>query len=242
MSSSPHSHFLYPSQGYQHSPGKLPQQPPNHSPGFCFHPFPSLLHMAARMMPVEIKSQHTPVENHSLASLSTYKFAWSNLCLSHQPHLDLPSLSFSSVYTGFLLFSHTCFILSSFRTFSVMCYSCLMENCAQYSMRLKLYQLKDHIVLRTTTNWPKSYCMIFIHFILCNPLHSINKWYEIYSVVSNSWRHPMGYTVHGILQAGILEWVGVPFSRGPSQPRDQTQVFRIAGRFFTSWATRKAHK
>ena len=46
----------------------------------------------------------------------------------HQPHLDLPSLSFSSDYTGFLLFSHTCFILSSFRTFSVMCYSCLMEN------------------------------------------------------------------------------------------------------------------
>ena len=32
------------------------------------------------------------------------------------------------------------------------------------------------------------------------------------------------YTVHGILQAGILEWVVVPFSRESSQPRDQTQV------------------
>ena len=50
----------------------------------------------------------------------------------------------------------------------------------------------------------------------------------------------MGYTVHGILQARILEWVAVPFSRGSSQPRDGTQVSRIAGRFFTHWATREA--
>ena len=45
---------------------------------------------------------------------------------------------------------------------------------------------------------------------------------------------PMDYTVHGILQARILEWVAFPFSRGSSQPRDQTQVSRIADRFFTS--------
>ena len=46
---------------------------------------------------------------------------------------------------------------------------------------------------------------------------------------------PMDYTVHGILQARILEWLAFPFSRGSSQPRDQTQVSCIAGRFFTSW-------
>ena len=46
---------------------------------------------------------------------------------------------------------------------------------------------------------------------------------------------PMYYTVHGILQARILEWVALPFSRGSSQPRDQTQVSRIAGRFFTCY-------
>ena len=45
---------------------------------------------------------------------------------------------------------------------------------------------------------------------------------------------PMDYTVHGILQARILEWVVSPFSRGSSQPRDQTQVSLIAGGFFTS--------
>ena len=40
----------------------------------------------------------------------------------------------------------------------------------------------------------------------------------------------------GILQARILDWVSMPSSRGSSQPRDQTQVFHIAGRFFTFWA------
>ena len=53
---------------------------------------------------------------------------------------------------------------------------------------------------------------------------------------------PVDYTVHGILQARILEWVAVSFSRGSSQPRDQIQVSHIAGGFFTRWATREAHK
>ena len=52
----------------------------------------------------------------------------------------------------------------------------------------------------------------------------------------------MDYTVHGILQARTLEWVAVSFSRGSSQPRDQTQVACIAGGFFTSWATREAQR
>ena len=44
---------------------------------------------------------------------------------------------------------------------------------------------------------------------------------------------PMDLTVHGILQARILEWVAFPVSRGFSQPRDRTQVSHIAGGFFT---------
>ena len=43
-----------------------------------------------------------------------------------------------------------------------------------------------------------------------------------------------------ILQARILEWVAIPFSRGSSQPRGQSRVYCIAGRFFTVRATRKA--
>ena len=54
--------------------------------------------------------------------------------------------------------------------------------------------------------------------------------------------NPMDYIVHEILQARILEWVAFPLSRGSSQPRDWTQVFCIAGRYFTSWATREAQE
>ena len=46
--------------------------------------------------------------------------------------------------------------------------------------------------------------------------------------------NPTDYTVHGILQVRILEWVAFLFSKGSSQPRDQTQVFCVAGGFFTS--------
>ena len=53
---------------------------------------------------------------------------------------------------------------------------------------------------------------------------------------------PKDCTVHGILQARILEWVALPFFGGSSQPRDQTQVSRIAGRFFTSCATKEAQE
>ena len=45
---------------------------------------------------------------------------------------------------------------------------------------------------------------------------------------------PIDYTVHEILQARILEWAAVPFSREFSQHRDRTQVSRIAGGFFTN--------
>ena len=47
-----------------------------------------------------------------------------------------------------------------------------------------------------------------------------------------------GSSVHGILQARILEWVVMPSSRESSQPREWTQVSCTAGRFFTSWASR----
>ena len=51
---------------------------------------------------------------------------------------------------------------------------------------------------------------------------------------------PLDYTLHGLLQARILDWVAFFFSRESSQPRDWTQVSLITGRFFTSWATREA--
>ena len=50
---------------------------------------------------------------------------------------------------------------------------------------------------------------------------------------------PVDCIIHGILQARILEWVALPFSRGSSQRSDRTQDSFIAGRFFTSWTTGK---
>ena len=52
----------------------------------------------------------------------------------------------------------------------------------------------------------------------------------------------VGSSVHGIFQVRILEWVAIPFSRGSSQPKDQTWVSCIAGRFFTIWTTREIHQ
>ena len=46
--------------------------------------------------------------------------------------------------------------------------------------------------------------------------------------------------IHGILQARILQWIAIPFSRGSCWPRDQTQVFHTAGRFSAIWAPREA--
>ena len=64
-----------------------------------------------------------------------------------------------------------------------------------------------------------------------------------YSGVFDSlWPHGLqaASLLHGILQARMLEWVAIPFSRGSSWPRDQIQVSCIAGRFLTIWATREA--
>ena len=63
---------------------------------------------------------------------------------------------------------------------------------------------------------------------------------ESHIVISDSfWSLPCS-SVHGILQARVLEWVAISLSRGSSQHRDQTQVSCITGRFFTIWATRQA--
>ena len=68
--------------------------------------------------------------------------------------------------------------------------------------------------------------------------HGWDSWAGVVAQLCPTLCDPMDYTVHGILQARMLEWVAFPFARGSSQPRDRTQVSLIAGRFFTSWATK----
>ena len=63
------------------------------------------------------------------------------------------------------------------------------------------------------------------------------KWKSLSCV----WLFVTPRTVHGILQARILEWGAFRFSGGSSQPRDRIQVSRTVGGFFTSLATREAH-
>ena len=67
-------------------------------------------------------------------------------------------------------------------------------------------------------------CMLSHDQLFCNPM---------------DYSQP-GSSVHGISQAKILEWVAMPSSRGPSRPRDQTEVSCIAGRVFTIWANKEA--
>ena len=51
---------------------------------------------------------------------------------------------------------------------------------------------------------------------------------------------PSGFSIHGVFQAQILEWVAIASSRGSSAPRHRTQVCCLAGRCLTLWATREA--
>ena len=78
-------------------------------------------------------------------------------------------------------------------------------------------------------------------------LWKVDKWSEVKVLVTWScptlfnpmYSSPPGFSVHGILQPKILEWLATPFSWGSSQSRDPTRVSCIAGRFFTIWATGK---
>ena len=81
-----------------------------------------------------------------------------------------------------------------------------------------------------------SHSFTFIKRLFSSSLLSAIKWKSL----SHVWHFMTPW--HRILQARILEWVAFPFSRGSSQPRDRTQVSSIAGRFFTSWATREAQE
>ena len=85
--------------------------------------------------------------------------------------------------------------------------------------------LKPHSYhLMILFNLNESVFVTQLYLTLCNPME--------YSLPGSS--------VHGILQARILEWVTIPFSRGSSWPRDRTQVSCITVGYFTVWTTMEA--
>ena len=76
--------------------------------------------------------------------------------------------------------------------------------------------------ISTSKFW--SYCCCCLVAKLCLTLYDLMNY------------SPSGSSIRGISQARILEWVAISFSRGSSQPRDQTCISCIAGRFFYHWA------
>ena len=73
------------------------------------------------------------------------------------------------------------------------------------------------------------------HLTLRNTMDCSLSWKSLHGN-----EHGNLFSVHANLQARILEWAAIPFSRGSSLPRDQTRVSCVASRFFTIWVTREA--
>ena len=141
-------------------------------------------------------------------------------------------------------------------------------NISQYSLYFHFswsHCKKHHYrnVQQQALKMPQTHGFIFQHFgciiMLYSPitLEIIVLWINIFSMIRLkslevsevsvaqsclTLSDPKDYTTHGILQVTVLEWVAVPFSRGSFQPRDQSQVFHIAGGFFMSWTMREAQE
>ena len=99
-------------------------------------------------------------------------------------------------------------------------------NSEQYTMKAQLCPLSLWVKERRfwgfiALKWLSDFTQSFP--ILCDPIDD----------------KPPGSSVHGILQARILEWVAISFSRGSSWHRDWTQVSYTAGRLFIIWASRE---
>ena len=89
-----------------------------------------------------------------------------------------------------------------------------LEACSQKSFQLLMSTTSSKVLVAQS------------YLVLCNPMFC----------------SPPRSSLHGILQARILEWVAIPFSRGSSWPSDQTCISCMAGSFFTILSTREAQK
>ena len=95
----------------------------------------------------------------------------------------------------------------------------------------------------------ETHCTMYTHVYIHTCTHALYYVHHacIRSLFSHVWLFAThmdcslpGSSVHGTLQARMLEWVAIPFSRGSTQPKDQTRVSCIAGKFFAIWDTREA--
>ena len=112
--------------------------------------------------------------------------------------------------------------LSFLSTSVIFLFKLFFSICPRVHYTFKIIQVCFHITLYYFIG--ESVLVTQLCLTLCDPLDC----------------SPPGSSVHEILQARILEWEAILFSRGSTQPRNWTWVFCIVGRFFTIWNTREA--
>ena len=110
-----------------------------------------------------------------------------------------------------------------------------LSELQELVMDREAWRAAIHGVTKSRTrlsDWTAEYSGQFGSLLPCSESKRVSS-----SVVSDSLQphglKPSRLPVHGILQARILEWVSIPFSRRSSQPRDWIRVSYLAGRFFT---------
>ena len=127
-----------------------------------------------------------------------------------------------------------------------------LKICLTSFLSLLFITNKSHVFSQcfkifTACSTPYSYEAVYMHFHFSTKIWKQPRVCVLCELLSRVLLSVTPWTVAhqaplptGILQARVLEWVAMPSSRGSSPPRDQTQVSRTAGRFWTIWATREA--
>ena len=147
-----------------------------------------------------------------------------------------------------------CFYLLICTTQQESLYTTSKNSIAHYNIYIIWLPIQSNCIIKSISSLNKNKLLKFSRFVHLLTFHSTNKCWRpntgqahcCESVVTQScltlWE-PMDCSPQGheIISARILEWVAISFSRGSSQPRDQTQVSYIAGEFLTIWATGEAH-
>ena len=141
-----------------------------------------------------------------------------------------------------------CFYLLTCTTQQESLYTTSKNSIAHYNIYIIWLPIQSNCIIKSISSLNKNNLLKFSRFVHLLTFHSTNKCWRpntgqahcCESVVTQSCPtlcKPMDCSPQGheIISARILEWVAISFSRGSSQPRDQTQVSYIAGEFLTIW-------
>ena len=155
------------------------------------------------------------------------------------------SLAQSPINTEHLTLAYETAWDSSFGCYSYFttkfCFMIFTQVVGLFSLLLQIHcpRWSKRGGLQRNLNWLIPCCSCPLLLCECWAHWGLPKWRC--QLLSHVWLFatPQGSSVHGILQARLVQCVSISFSRGSPWPRDWTQVSCIAGRFFTIWATRE---